>query len=64
MLIEKLKNYNIILGSASARRKQLLSDLGIHFTIKKTQKKETYPKKLNGIEISEFLAKQKQTIFS
>ena len=59
MLIEKLNKYNIVLGSSSPRRKKLLSDLGIHFTIKKTLAKESYPKKLNGVEIAKFLAKQK-----
>ena len=44
MLIEKLKNYTITLGSASARRKQLLAELGIEFNIKTTQKEEKYPR--------------------
>ena len=64
MLIEKLKKYNIILGSASPRRKQLLTELGIKFTIKTTQKEEYYPEKLEGAEITEFLAKQKSDFIS
>ena len=59
MIIEKLRDYNIILGSASARRKELLTELGINFTIKKSKNKEDYPKKLNGSQIAKFLAKQK-----
>ena len=59
MLVEKLKKYNIILGSSSPRRKQLLAELGIEFTIKTTQKEEHYPEKLDGVKIVEFLAKQK-----
>ena len=64
MLTEKLKNYNIILGSASPRRKQLLAELGIEFTIKTTQKEEHFPEKLKGAEIAEFLAKQKADLIS
>ena len=59
MTLEKIKKYNITLGSSSPRRKKLLSELGIHFTVKKTLKEESYPKKLIGREIAEFLAKEK-----
>ena len=59
MLRNKINNYKIILGSASPRRKQLLIELGIDFTIKTTQKKECYPKNLDNVQIVEFLAKQK-----
>jgi septum formation protein len=59
VLTEKLKNYNIILGSASPRRKQLLAELGIDFAIKTTRKEEHYPEQLDGSEIAKFLAKQK-----
>ena len=64
MLIEKLKNYTITLGSASPRRKQLLTELGIEFSIKTTQKEEKYPENLDGAEIAEFLAKQKAEVIS
>ena len=64
MLIEKLKNFTIILGSASPRRKQLLTELGIEFSIKTTQKEEKYPENLDGAEIAEFLAKQKAEVIS
>ena len=64
MLIDKLKNYTITLGSASPRRKQLLAELGIEFNIKTTQKEEKYPENLDGAEIAEFLAKQKAEVIS
>ena len=64
MLIEKLKNFTIILGSASPRRKQLLTELAIEFSIKTTQKEEKYPENLDGAEIAEFLAKQKAEVIS
>ena len=59
MLLEKLSKYNIILGSASPRRKKLLEALGIKFSIKTTRKEESYPDNLEKKEIAEFLAKQK-----
>ena len=64
MLIDKLKNYTITLGSASPRRKQLLAELAIEFSIKTTQKEEEYPQNLDGAEIAEFLAKQKAEVIS
>ena len=59
MLIEKLKNYNIILGSKSLRRKELLAELELEFSIKTTDKEEKYPKKFEAKEVAIFLAKQK-----
>ena len=59
MLLEKLSKYNIILGSASPRRKKLLEELGIKFSIKTTRKEEIFPDNLEKKEIAEFLAKQK-----
>ena len=64
MLNTKLKKYNIILGSASPRRKKLLKDLNIVFYIKKTNKKEKYPRNLKKNKIAEFLAKQKAKFIS
>ncbi len=64
MLIEKLKDYNIILGSASLRRKELLARLDVEFSIKTTDKEENYPKNLEINEIGKFLAKQKADIIA
>tara|TARA_B100001758_G_C18276918_1_gene539471 strand:- start:300 stop:884 length:585 start_codon:yes stop_codon:yes gene_type:complete len=64
MIANKLKHYDIILGSSSPRRKQLLNELRINFSIKKTQKKESYPKRLKGKDIAEFLSKKKADIIS
>ena len=64
MLIEKLKNYNLVLGSASPRRKELLAELELEFSIKTTNEKEDYPKDLEINEIAEFLAKQKADIIA
>jgi septum formation protein len=64
MLIEKLKNYNLVLGSASPRRKELLAKLELEFSITTTNEKEDYPKELEINEIAEFLAKQKADIIA
>ncbi len=64
MLAKQLKKYNIILGSASPRRKKLLTDIGLKFTIKTTEKEENYPINFPHIEIAEFLAKQKSDFLS
>jgi len=64
MLNQQLQQYNIILGSASPRRKDLLSDIGIKFTIKTTNKEEDFPEELKEQEIAEFLAKQKSYFLS
>lgn len=64
MLTEKLKKYNIILGSASPRRKELLKGIGLNFSIKITDKEESYPTDLKDVQIVEFLAKQKEKFLS
>ena len=43
MLQSKLSKYNIILASGSPRRKQLLKELGIKFTIQTKEVDEDYP---------------------
>ena len=63
MLYEFLTKYNIILGSSSPRRKKLLSDLGVTFTIKTTNKEEKYPTILKEEDIAKFLAQQKSSYF-
>ena len=59
MPLKNLKKYNIILGSASPRRKRLLRDIEIDFKLKVSRKDECYPKSLEGTQIAEFIAKEK-----
>ncbi|MDR2835570.1 MAG: Maf family nucleotide pyrophosphatase [Bacteroidales bacterium] len=61
--IEKLNKYNIILGSASPRRQEILSGIGINFTIKKIECDETYPENLTGTEIPIYISKKKAEKF-
>ena len=63
MLNHFLSKYNIILGSSSPRRKELLTDLGVKFTVKTTSKEEKYSSILKDVEIAEFLAQQKASYF-
>ncbi len=64
MLIEKLKNYKIILASRSPRRRELLQKAG--FVFEATQgvdSDERYPPNLTGREIVLFLARKKSEAF-
>ena len=63
MLNDLLSKYNIILGSSSPRRKELLTDLGVKFTIKTKNKEEKYPSILKEEGITKFLAQQKASYF-
>jgi len=63
MLNQKLKNYNIILASGSPRRQQFFHDLGFDFEIRLREIDEIYPDKLNGQEITNYLAQLKSAAF-
>ncbi|MBT8272846.1 MAG: septum formation protein Maf [Bacteroidia bacterium] len=63
MLIDRLKNYNIILASSSPRRQEIFSELGIEFEIRLKPVKEEYPDRLNYAEISDYLAQLKSLPF-
>ena len=64
MLSKLQQQYTITLGSASPRRKELLSDIGLEFSIQTTDKEEDFPHELKEQEIAEFLAKQKSEFLS
>ncbi|MBO3098247.1 Maf-like protein [Gelidibacter pelagius] len=63
MLNEKLKQYNIILASASPRRQQFFKDLGLQFEIRLKPVHEEYPQRLKHFEISDYLAQLKALTF-
>ena len=54
-----MKNYKIILGSQSPRRKELLAGLGYQFTCRTADAEEVFPEELTGEEIPIFLSKLK-----
>lgn len=63
MLLDRLENYRIILGSGSPRRKQLLEELGLQFEVKPIGVEETYPPDLKGADIADYLAELKSNAY-
>ncbi|MDR0606609.1 MAG: Maf family protein [Bacteroidales bacterium] len=59
MLLDKLKDYTIILASQSPRRKELLSELNIDFTTNENTISEILPCGLTPCQTVKYLAKQK-----
>ena len=55
--------YDIILGSSSSRRKQLLEMTGVNFSVKTFNIDENFPSKLIGKEISEHIVSKKNEPF-
>ena len=56
--------FNIILGSSSPRRNELLKSLGFDFIINPSYADENYPLNLKGHEIPVFLAEKKASSFN
>ena len=52
-------NSDIILGSKSPRRIELLKLMGLDFEVRKLNINETYPKSLSPIQTALFLSKKK-----
>ncbi|GAB5563805.1 MAG: Maf-like protein [Winogradskyella sp.] len=63
MLNDKLKDYNIILASASPRRHEFLKSMNIDFEVRLHPVNEVYSNKLKGTEITDYLAKLKAEAF-
>lgn len=59
MLNEIIKDYQIVLGSNSPRRKQFLEELGIEFTIRASNIEENYPENYQREKISDYIAMAK-----
>jgi len=55
----KITNYNLVLGSNSPRRKEILTEMGFQFEVRVSNKEEVFLDNLKGKEVSEFLAIQK-----
>lgn len=55
----KLTKYNIVLGSNSPRRKDILTQMGFDFKVITSDKEEIFPANLREKEVSEFLSIQK-----
>ncbi|MBC8768449.1 septum formation protein Maf [Arenibacter sp. BSSL-BM3] len=55
----RLKEYQVILASASPRRQEFLREMGIDFRVHIIDIEETYPNHLEGAAISDYLAELK-----
>ena len=64
MLKEKLKNFKIILASASPRRQAFFKDLNLNFEIQLKEIEETYPSHLKGSQITDYLSQLKASAFT
>lgn len=59
-MFNNLSKYNIILASNSPRRRELLSQLGIEYTVKTLEGiDESFPETLTNTEVAEFIANKK-----
>jgi septum formation protein len=58
-VLANLDNYEIVLGSQSPRRNELLKGLNLDFTVEVIDVEENYPKSIVGVDIPMYLAEKK-----
>ena len=64
LLHEKLKSYRLILASQSPRRRQLLEDADIEFTLApRFECEECFPSELPAAEVAEYLSRLKSEAY-
>jgi septum formation protein len=63
MFLHNLEQFEIILASKSPRRQQLLSDLGLKFSVQSMDIAEEFPANLGMTEVSVYLAELKAEAF-
>ena len=63
MFLPNLEKYEIILASKSPRRQQLLTDLGLKFSVQSMDIPEEFPDDLGKTEVSVYLAELKAEEF-
>ncbi|MGN5956226.1 Maf family protein [Sphingobacterium lactis] len=63
ILQERLKTIDVILGSKSPRRKELLSDMDIAFKVEVRETDESYDPNLSPIQIVQYIADAKLAAF-
>jgi len=61
---EILRHYNLLLGSKSPRRQDLLKALGLHYTLVDIDVEEVYPQHLQGADIAQYLCELKADAFN
>ena len=64
LLHKKLEGHNLILASASPRRRQLLADCGLNFTLaEKFECDESFPADMPACEVAQYLSKIKSNAY-
>ena len=64
MLLNKLKDFNVVLASNSPRRKELLADLGINFEVRTIKGiDESYPADLPVLDIAQYISRKKALVY-
>ena len=61
--MHSIKNYKLILASASPRRQQLMKDAGFTFEVWLKNVEEKYPQELHWENVPEYLSKVKASAF-
>jgi septum formation protein len=61
---EILRHYNLLLGSKSPRRQELLKALGLHYSQVDIEVEEAYPAHLQGADIARYLCELKADAYN
>ena len=61
--MHSIKNYKLILASASPQRQQLMKDAGFTFEVRLKNVEEKYPQELHWENVPEYLSKVKASAF-
>ncbi len=64
MLLDKLKNYDVILASGSPRRQKLLAEMDIPFRVETRPVKEAFPQNLSPEKAAAYLCRLKSMAFA
>lgn len=62
-LLKNISHYNIVLGSQSPRRKELMAGLNLKFEIVEIDIEESYPSHYSGVDIPMYLAVKKANAY-
>ena len=62
-LLKNISHFNIVLGSQSPRRKELMAGLNLKFEIAVIDVEENYPSHYSGVDIPMYLAEKKANAY-
>ena len=63
MMLENLKEYNIVLASKSPRRQELLRGIGVEFSVMTKDVDESYPLNMSVFDVAPYLSLKKAKAF-